>query len=166
MVAGAEQVLVTASGQDLSQNVVRIYDARTGKPVNGREVDQPLIGTAAAYSFDKKRIAIGHEDGTVRIFDAATLETVALFEPPPDGEPSGDAAFNQDGTRVISSLQFRAAKEDTIMVWRAFPDVQSLVNFAKDFVPRCLTREEREQSYLVPDPPRWCADMRKWPYDH
>jgi WD40 repeat protein len=164
--SNSEQVLVTASGQDLSQNVVRIYDARTGKPVNGREVDQPLIGTAAAYSFDKKRIAVGHEDGTVRIFDSATLETVALFEPPPDGEPSGDAAFNQDGTRVISSLQFRAAKEDTIMVWRAFPDAQSLVNFAKDFVPRCLTREEREQSYLVPDPPRWCADMRKWPYDH
>jgi hypothetical protein len=32
-------------------------------------------------------------------------------------------------------------------------------------VPRCLTPEQRERLFLAPEPPRWCIDMRKWPYD-
>ena len=32
-------------------------------------------------------------------------------------------------------------------------------------VPRCLTPEQRRSLFLAPEPPRWCIDMHKWPYD-
>ena len=35
---------------------------------------------------------------------------------------------------------------------------------AKRAVPRCLTRDEREANFLDPEPPAWCVEMSKWPY--
>jgi hypothetical protein len=31
--------------------------------------------------------------------------------------------------------------------------------------PRCLTAEQREASFFLPaEPPAWCIEMAKWPY--
>jgi hypothetical protein len=48
--------------------------------------------------------------------------------------------------------------------WRIFPSTQSLVEHAKEIIPRGLTREQRHQVFLDPDPPAWCIEMDKWPY--
>jgi hypothetical protein len=47
----------------------------------------------------------------------------------------------------------------------AFPDPHALVDRVKHEVPRCLTPDQRERLFLAPEPPRWCIDMHKWPYD-
>lgn len=42
---------------------------------------------------------------------------------------------------------------------------QALIDYAKAVVPRCLTIEQRKTFLLRPMPPRWCIEMRKYPYD-
>ena len=41
---------------------------------------------------------------------------------------------------------------------------QDLIDQAKDLVARCLTREQRIQAFLDPEPPAWCVEKEKWPY--
>jgi hypothetical protein len=49
-------------------------------------------------------------------------------------------------------------------VWDIFPNTQALVA-AKAAVPRCLTIDQRKTFFLPPEPPAWCIDTAKWPYD-
>ncbi len=48
--------------------------------------------------------------------------------------------------------------------WRVFPTTRALVEHAKQIVPRCLTQDERTSAFLNAEPPAWCIDMAKWPY--
>ena len=36
---------------------------------------------------------------------------------------------------------------------------------AKADVPRCLTQAQRKAFFLSRDPPTWCIEKAKWPYD-
>ena len=56
------------------------------------------------------------------------------------------AAFSPDGKRMVTTAQ-------------------ALVSQAKADVPRCLTPAQREAFFLPPEPPGWCVDMEKWPYN-
>jgi hypothetical protein len=38
------------------------------------------------------------------------------------------------------------------------------VSHAKAAVPRCLTPAQRKAFFLLPEPPRWCIELEKWPY--
>jgi len=38
------------------------------------------------------------------------------------------------------------------------------VDEAKKDVPHCLTGDERAKVFLAPEPPAWCIEMNKWPY--
>jgi hypothetical protein len=46
-----------------------------------------------------------------------------------------------------------------------FPDAQALVSAVKATVPRCLTRAQRKAFFLLPEPPAWCIEMEKWPFN-
>ena len=70
------------------------------------------------------------------------------------------AAFSPDGKRIVTASQDKTAR-----VWDLFPDTQALVSAAKAAVPRCLTQEQRKSFFLPPEPPAWCIEMAKWPYD-
>jgi WD40 repeat protein len=70
------------------------------------------------------------------------------------------AVFAPDGGRILT-----ASSDNTARLWEAFPDPQALVDRVKAEVPRCLTPEQRQRLFLAPEPPRWCTDMHKWPYD-
>ena len=43
--------------------------------------------------------------------------------------------------------------------------MQALVSRAKSAVPRCLTQDQRNTFFLSPEPPDWCIEMEKWPYN-
>ena len=70
------------------------------------------------------------------------------------------AVFAPDGDRILT-----ASADGTARLWEAFPTSQALVDRVKAEVPRCLTREQRQDLFLTPAPPRWCVAMHKWPYD-
>jgi WD domain, G-beta repeat len=70
------------------------------------------------------------------------------------------AAFSPDGKRIVT-----ASKDRTARVWDVFPDTQAFVSAAKAAVPRGLTLAQRKAVFLPPEPPAWCIEMEKWPYD-
>jgi hypothetical protein len=52
-----------------------------------------------------------------------------------------------------------------VRLWDVFADTRELISQAKMAAPRCLTAEQREASYFLPaEPPAWCIEMAKWPY--
>jgi WD40 repeat protein len=70
------------------------------------------------------------------------------------------AEFSPDGKRIIT-----ASRDGTARLWDTPSDVQALMAEAKATVPRCLTLAQRKAFFLRPDPPAWCIEMEKWPYD-
>ena len=54
---------------------------------------------------------------------------------------------------------------NTARIWDVLPDTQALVSHAKTAVPRCLTQAQRKTFFLPPEPPAWCIEMEKWPYN-
>jgi hypothetical protein len=114
---------------------------------------------SAAFSPDGKRIVTASLDKTARVWDAATGKAIGK---PLKGH-SGyvySAAFSPDGKRIVT-----ASDDKTARIWDVFPDTQSLVSAAKAAVPRCLTPAQRKAFFLPPEPPTWCIEMAKWPYD-
>ena len=114
---------------------------------------------SAAFSPDGKRIVTASRDKTARIWDAATGKPIG--EPLKGHEDAvHSAAFSPDGKRIVT-----ASEDKTARIWDVFPDTQALVSAAKAAVPRCLTPAQRKAFFLPPEPPAWCIEMEKWPYD-
>jgi WD40 repeat protein len=95
---------------------------------------------------------------TARIWDAATGQPIG--EPLKGHEGAvQSAAFSPDGRRIVTT------SDNTARLWEVFPNTQALLSAAKAAVPRCLTPAQRKAFFLPPEPPAWCIDMAKWPYD-
>jgi hypothetical protein len=52
----------------------------------------------------------------------------------------------------------------TAWLWTIFANTQELVTHGKVVVPRCLTSMQLAGFPLLPEPPVWCIDKEKWPY--
>jgi len=70
------------------------------------------------------------------------------------------AAFSPDGKRMVT-----ASDDKTARVWKIFANTQELVSHAKAAVLRCLTPAQRKAFFLPPEPPLWCIEPGKWPYN-
>jgi len=158
--ADSSRILVWASGQATSQNLVRIYDARHGEllvPKDMREIAQPNIA-GAAFSSDEKKIVTIHNGGVVRLLDAATLDVLGEF-----GEPSAagvDALLSRDGTRLIVVHSDSSASDRKVIVWRIFPTVQALVSYAKAFPPGCQSKTVGKGPQQGGLTRTWCSHER------
>jgi WD40 repeat protein len=143
---------VTAS-QD---KTARLWDVESGVEI--RTFSGHTAGVnSAGISPDGRRIVTSSDDMTARVWDLDSGNTVAIL--------SGhlgyawDAAFDVDGHRVIT-----ASEDTTVRIWKVFPKTADLIGYAYHVAPRCLTREQRETSFVDPKPPSWCVEMEKWPY--
>jgi hypothetical protein len=146
--------IITAS-QD---KTARLWDAATGEPIG-----EPLRGhtdwvSSAAFSSDGKRIVTASDDRTVRLWDAATGQQTGA---PLDHDlPVAHAAFSPDGARIVT-----ASADKTARLWDIKTDTLNLVSRARAAFPRCLTPSQRKAYFLRPEPPTWCVEMEKWPYN-
>jgi WD40 repeat protein len=154
--------VVTAS----ADKTARIWDAETGRPIVALEArERPLLRSpyisdglvSVAFSADGRRVVTASQDATARIWDAETGSEVAVLEG--HAGSGAIAVLSPDGRRVVTASLYGAMR-----VWQIFPSTQDFVDAAKNAVPRCLTREQRTQAFLVPEPPAWCIEMEKWPY--
>jgi WD40 repeat protein len=147
--------IVTAS----LDGTVRLWDTETGK-----QIGEPFRGhedavNSAAFSPDGTRVVTASRDKTARLWDAVTGQPIG--EPFRGHEDAvNSAAFSPDGKRIVT-----ASSDKTARVWDIPTDTQDLVSRAKASIPRCLTLEQRKAFFLPSEPPAWCIEMAKWPYD-
>ena len=73
---------------------------------------------------------------------------------------TGPRRVKSCGKRIVTASEDKRAR-----VWDVVPDTQALISTAKAAVPRCLTLAQRKGFFLPPEPPAWCIEMAKWPYD-
>jgi WD40 repeat protein len=93
------------------------------------------------------------------VWDVATGKPVSV---PLRGHENtlNTVAFSCDGARIVT-----ASKDMTARIWDVFPDTEALVSRAKADIPRALTRSHRKAFFLPSEPPAWCIEMEKWPYN-
>ena len=144
--------IVTAS----ADNTARIWDAVTGTTIVVLKGHSDSV-FSAAFSPQGDRIVTASADKTARVWDAEAGKTIAVLEG--HSGPVLDAMFGPDGERILT-----ASDDGTARIWRIFPSTQALVDQSKVRVPRCLTLEQLENAFLDTQPPAWCFELKKWPY--
>jgi WD40 repeat protein len=158
-VAGTHGIAIRPDGEEAvtvgGDDAPRLWSVKTGQLLAVLEGHQGST-YGVSYSSDGRRIATASADNTVRIWDDETREAVAVLEGP---ALVWDATFSADGERVVTASEDRTAR-----IWQVFPTIQALVDHAKSAVPRCLTKDQRRQAFLEPEPPAWCIQEKKWPY--
>jgi WD40 repeat protein len=69
--------------------------------------------------------------------------------------PGGDGLMTQWSERGAYRLR----------TWRLLPTIAEATALAKSLVPECLSPQARQNRGLEPNPPPWCIEMNKRPYD-
>ncbi len=155
---GAERALVPlASGW-------RLY------AINGARLLAELPGAdgeAASALLGPGEKLIVTAGATAKLWDGATGREIAALE---QGSTTTCVGVSRDGRQLLTGTRDGIAR-----VWSfdrgpdpvgpAAPTVHELVRLGKAQVRRCLTREQRAKAFLAPEPPAWCIEMAKWPYD-
>lgn len=128
---------------------------KTSKPEGG------LFGDVRGVAFSSDGLLLVTVAGEVaRLWAVGTGKELARFESKGDGLML-EAKFSPDGNGLIT-----ASANGTIRRKSVFTTTQSLVDYAKSRVPRCLSAAERKQYYLPETPPQWCMQRKLWPYHH
>jgi WD40 repeat protein len=143
---------IVTAGTD---NTARIWDAAAGTTISVLRGHSDSV-LSAAFSPNGRRVATGSSDKTARIWDAVAGTTIAVLKGHTGAVRS--AVFSPDGKSVLT-----ASDDNTAQIWYVFATLEALIDHSKLVVPRCLTRKQREDAFLNPEPPRWCV-QQKWPY--
>ena len=99
-----------------------------------------------------------------RFVDARTRQEVGNFTI----DPTGCCYLSflrlyPDQHRLLTGWNDRGAFR--LRLWQVLPTLEELRSYARTRVPECLSPEKRRQLGLEPDPPRWCIELGKQPYD-
>lgn len=139
-------------------NTARIWNAVTGALIGA-----PLTGhtggiNSATFSADGARVVTASDDQTVRVWDALSGK--------PAREPLkatllqlSHVALSADGTRIFATSPI------DVWTWKIFKDDGEYIASAKAAAPRCLSLAERKSMFLSSQPPLWCIELKKWPYE-
>ena len=81
-----------------------------------------------------------------------------------EGKQSGIDYVNAPFAKLVTSTD-RTLMNSGKVLWLMPWSTQDYVEQVHAMLPRCLTRDERRKAYLDPQPPVWCIEMGKWPYN-
>lgn len=164
---GVARILAfSADGSSVLTGPRETWDIRTGKRTRGgsRHVWQPVDQT---MTNDGRRILqlpketrgrYYRNQGKIVIVDVASANIVATIQAA--SETIVEAVFDESGRGIQSLL-----KSGKTVFTKVTAQKTELVELAKQKLPRCLTPKQRRQHFLSKEPPIWCVELRKWPYD-
>jgi hypothetical protein len=146
----------------LDTGALRIADVATGMLI--REWKFPtnrlyrIVGLAFNPAGD--RIATLDTDGTFSMIDVA----VGRFVDQPNwtilaGTKTVPMAFDPAGNRVLFLY------DNEVHAWSFIPSVQDMLDNARAYVASCIAPANRSDFYLADEPPAWCVELGKKPYD-
>ena len=168
--------LVTIAGD----GTARLWDARVGR----KYTEFPPLSTTAVRhgetwngartirveSMPPARLENGgmtiSQPRSIALDDVASGHVVALVELDPSFEDAKEGIerdveiFTDDDKAWVILLREGVPERG----WRIFLTTDALLDHARRIIPRCLTREQRAAAFLDPEPPEWCIEMGKWPY--
>lgn len=137
--------------------------------------------TDLAFTRDGTRLISAANDGTAKVWDVATGEVVATLEghgaalrPPMLNNLTRtdipEVFFYRAVTSATLSPDERqlvtTSADGTARIWPFFRTTQALVDHVKDQAVRCLTPDQRRTYRLDTEPPEWCAERGRWPFDN
>jgi len=139
--------------------VARVWDAETGKLATLLQGFEGYV----SFSVDGRRlVTVFHKVDkglikalVVQIWDFELGKVLASFE---WSDLEAAAVFSADNSHIIT------VSDKADLRWRVFAEAQELVDETKRIIPRCLTRDQRAKAFLDAEPPAWCIEMEKWPY--
>jgi WD40 repeat protein len=130
----------------------RIWNAESAQEIAVLKGHEGFIWEVTFSPSGRRFVTAGWD--SARIWDVKTGNAVAVLK-----NFGGSAAFSSDERRLVTSSQ-----GGRVRIWPLFLTTRELIADAKAFVSRCLTREQREAAFLELDPPQWCIELGKWPY--
>lgn len=154
---GLRVVTITRSG------IISIWDVTSARKVATFDsgisgTEGPVLSAKDAFSLKGARLLRALPGGILEVRDVTTGEQVALLREHPSRVWSTAFAPN-------SEFALTASSDGTARIWQLFPSTEALIEHARKLVPSCLTRDQREKAFLDLDPPNWCIEMGKWPYN-
>ncbi len=149
-----------------NDGTVQIWDATTGDVRWHLTMGSNTSVWMTAFSPDGSELATGSGDGSVRVWSVETGELLREVEQIDGGvdtvawSPDGNelVAGSNGNSAYIASLNKTQIESDEL-------DLQDAIRYAKNSLPRCLSDEDRIKAILSPEPPGWCYEMRKPPFD-
>jgi TIR domain-containing protein/WD40 domain-containing protein len=182
--AGVAALSFTPDGDRLvtiaDDGTARLWDARIGR----KYTEFPALSTAAVRhgetwngartirveSMPAARLENGgmtiSQPQSIALVDVASGHVVALVQLDPSFEDAKEGIerdveiFTDDDKTWVILLREGVPERG----WRIFLTTGALLDHARRIIPRCLTREQRAAAFLDPEPPAWCIEMGKWPY--
>lgn len=146
----------------LDTSALRIADVVTGMLIREWKFSTNRLYRIVGLTFNPAgdRIATLDTDGTFSMIDVA----VGRFVDQANwtmlaGTKTVPMAFDPSGNRVL----FLYGNE--VHAWSFIPSVQDMLDNARAYVPSCIAPASRSDFYLADEPPAWCIERGKKPYD-
>jgi WD40 repeat protein len=146
-----------------------VWSEQEQKVLVERLSDAPSQNWGGTAPFDvlptKERLLLAEAtDNTIRLVDAASDQEVGTFVIDTNGccDPI-HIRFYSDRNRLLSAWGERDTSR--LRQWRVLPTIEEMRDYAKRMASECLSPNRRRQFGLEPEPPRWCIEMAKQPYD-
>jgi WD40 repeat protein len=143
-------------------SAVRIADVVSGTLI--REWKFPANRTyrtvGLAFNPAGDRVAALDSDGTFFLIDVAAGRFVDQVNWTfLAGTKTVPMVFDPSGNRVLFLF------ENEVHAWSFIPSVQDMLDNARDYVSSCIAPADRSDFYLADEPPAWCIERGKKPYD-
>jgi WD40 repeat protein len=144
-----------------TDKTARIWEVASGKTIRVL-TGSSVAMIAATFSPDARHVATTGAESFARLWDAETGKIVGelIGADIKKNEVLPDVRFSPDGRQLVTP-----STDGYLRIWPIYPNAIDLAAFAKRIIPRCLSPDDRDKISLDPDPPAWCIEMAKWPYD-
>jgi len=122
-----------------ADGTARLWDGFSGAPLGVLRGHKGVV-LSGKFTADGLRAVTWGDDGDVKLWDIKTTQNIATL-----AKNAGIVGVNRQLTRLITCHDTHAA------LWAVFPDTQSIINRAKDILPRPLSAKRRVRFFLEDD---------------